>query len=405
MNIDINDPDDSLNEEGETAVSRTDEFQTGQVATIAGGHFVHDTYSAFLAPLLPLIQERLGASYTLTGSLVIFVQLPSLLNPFIGYMADKISLRYFIILAPAITATLFSSLGLASDYVTLAFLLLAAGVSISLFHAPAPAMIGRLSGNRIGKGMSIFMATGELGRTLGPIIVVAGVTWFGLDGIWRLMFGGWMVSIILYFRLRHISARPQTAQGVEFSKMWPKARRFFPLLSLITIARVLMIVSLTTFLPIYITDVRGLSLWLSAGSLTILEAAGVVGALFAGSLSDRVGRMRMLFILLTLSPLIYFAFLFGPGWTAVPLLILLGLTVISPQPVMLALVQDSFRDQRAFANGIYLGINFLSRALGVWLVGSMADQIGLQTAYVWSGLLAFLTLPALFLLNRSMNRG
>ncbi|MCP5097469.1 MAG: MFS transporter, partial [Chloroflexi bacterium] len=53
----------------ETAVTNPDEFQTGQVLTIVGGHFTHDTYSAFLAPLLPLIQERLSTSYALTGSL------------------------------------------------------------------------------------------------------------------------------------------------------------------------------------------------------------------------------------------------------------------------------------------------------------------------------------------------
>jgi hypothetical protein len=29
------------------------EFNTGQIFTIAGGHFIHDTYSAFVALLLP----------------------------------------------------------------------------------------------------------------------------------------------------------------------------------------------------------------------------------------------------------------------------------------------------------------------------------------------------------------
>jgi FSR family fosmidomycin resistance protein-like MFS transporter len=142
------------------------EFNIGQIFTIAGGHFTHDTYSAFVAPLLPLLQERLATNYTLTGSLAIFTQLPSLLNPLIGYLADRVSLRYFVILAPAITATLLSSLGIVNNYFVVALLMLAGGVSIAAFHAPAPAMIGRLAGKRVGTGMSIFMASGELGRTL-----------------------------------------------------------------------------------------------------------------------------------------------------------------------------------------------------------------------------------------------
>ena len=387
---------------GETAVSDPHEFQSAQVFTIAGGHFVHDTYSAFLAPLLPLIQERLGTGYALTGSLAIFAQLPSLLNPFIGYLADKVSLRYFIILAPGVTATLFSGLGLAPNYMILAMLLLAAGISIAAFHSPAPAMIARISGSRTGKGMSIFMAAGELGRTLGPVVAVAGVSWFGLEGIWRLMFVGWVVSAILYYRLRDISARPQAAVNANLAALWPQLRRVFGVIIWLVGARVFLHVALTTYLPIFVKDALGLSLWLSAASLTILEAAGVVGALFAGTLSDRLGRNRMLLILMTVSPIFYLLFLFGPTWTAVPLLIALGLTAISPQPVILALVQDSFPEHRALANGSYLAVSFLVRALGIWVVGALADRIGLQNAFFWSGLLAFLSIPAVFFLPKKV---
>lgn len=398
MKTNVVPPDGTLNEE--TAVSDPDEFQTSQVFTVAGGHFVHDTYSAFLAPLLPLIQERLATGYALTGSLAIFAQLPSLLNPFLGYLADKVSLRYFIILAPGITATLFSSLGLVPNYLTLALLLVAAGVSIAAFHAPAPAMVARVSGNRVGKGMSIFMAAGELGRTLGPVVAVAGVSWFGLEGIWRLAFVGWGVSVILYFRLRTISARPKTAVSGNLAALWPQMRRLFSVIIWLVGARVFLQASITTYLPIFVKDALGLSLWLSAASLTILEAAGVVGALFTGTFSDKLGRNRMLLILLSISPILHLLFVFGPTWMAVPLLIGLGLTAISPQPVMLALVQDSFPDHRALANGVYLAVSFLVRALGIWVVGMLADRLGLQNAFLWSGLLAFLSIPAIFFLPK-----
>lgn len=373
-----------------------DTFHTDQVLTVAGGHFTHDTYSAFIAPLLPLIQERLATNYTLTGSLAIFAQVPSLLNPFIGYMADKISLRYFIILAPAVTATLMSAMGLAPDYLSLAFILLAAGVSIAAFHAPAPAMIARVSGQRTGRGMSIFMASGELGRTLGPILVVAGVDQFGLEGIWRLMFVGWAVSGILYLRLRHISARPQSAEGVPLAQVLPKIKRIFPWLTGLMFARAFLIIALTTFLPLYMDDVKATSFEFAGNSLAILEGAGVVGALATGTMSDRFGRFRILSILLFLAPLFMLAFLYGPDWSTLPLLIILGLTAISPTPVLLAIVQDNFADNRALANGIFLAANFLIRAFGIWAIGFMADRVGLDTAFLWSAYIALLTLPAVW---------
>ena len=378
----------------ETAV---DEFNTGQIFTIAGGHFVHDTYSAFIAPLLPLLQERLATNYALTGSLAIFTQLPSLLNPLIGYLADRVSLRYFIILAPGITATLMSSLGIVNSYFMVALLLFAGGISIAAFHAPAPAMIGRMAGKRVGTGMSIFMASGELGRTFGPIVAIAGVGWFGLEGMWRLMFVGWAVTAVLYYRLHDVSAQTNT-KPAGLAEAWPEIRRVFPVLTWIMLARMGLVVPLTTYLPLYMSDEVQASLWLAAAALSILEGAGVAGALLTGTASDRFGRRRVLAGLFLVAPLLALAFIYGPGWLAVPLLIGLGLTAISPTPVIMAIVQDSFPEHRALANGIYIGLNFLVRGLGIWLIGFMADRVGLTTAFVWGAVVALLTLPGVWFL-------
>lgn len=380
-----------------TAPSTGEEkFQTGQVATIAGAHFVHDTYTAFLAPLLPLLQDKLGIGYTLAGSLAIFLQLPSLLNPFIGYLADKANLRWFIILAPAVTGTLMSFIGLAPSYLVLVFLLLAAGISIACFHAPAPAMIAKVSGPRVGKGMSVFMASGELGRTLGPVMAVAGVGWFALEGIWRLAFVGWAVSIILYLRLHNIQdTRKNESVQATMAEFRAAGQKVFPPLVLIMVGRVLLQVSLTIYLPLFVSDELGLSLWLAAISLTILEAAGVVGALTSGTISDKYGRSRILTIVLIVAPLLMLAFIYGPTWLAVPLLIALGVTALSPQPVFLALVQDKFPDNRALGNGTFLALNFLIRAGGIWVVGLLADQFGLTMAFTISAIMAFVSVPAL----------
>ena len=378
------------------AATQTERFQTGQVATIAGGHFMHDTFGAFLAPLLPLIQDNLGTNYMLTGGLTIFTQLPSLLNPFLGYAADRMSVRYFVILAPGFTATLMTLIGFAPNYLALAMLLLAVGVSIAAFHAPAPAMTARVSGNRVGTGMSIFMATGELGRTVGPIVAVAAVSWWGLDGIWRLAALGWLTSAVLYWRLHTVPARPRAPGQDSLSAMWPQVKRVFPVITWVIFPKVFLAVTITTYLAIFMRDQLQTSLWLAAASLTILEGAGVVGALLTGTLSDRYGRRQVLFVLLAAAPLILALFLFGPSWIIVPALIGLGLTAISTTPVVLAIVQDQFPDNRATANGIFMFLNFLARTIGVVVVGLLADRFGLTVAFTISGLLALFSVPAIF---------
>jgi len=376
------------------------DFQSEQVATITAGHFVHDAFSAFIAPLLPILQERLSTNYALTGSLAVFTQLPSLLNPFIGYLADRVSVRYFVIFAPALTATLICVLGLSSDYTTLSIILLLVGVSIGAFHAPAPAMIGRLAGSQVGKGMSWYMAGGELGRTVGPLLVLAGISWFSLEGLWRLAIIGWLTSIFLFFRLKDVSAQPQI-KGAKLLP-WKQARHVFPALALMMFSRGLMLVAVSIYLPLFMTDVKLSNLALAAASLAILELAGVFGALFAGTISDRLGRTSVLYSFFLSAPIFYLCFLFAPSWALIPLLLVIGFTTLAPAPVLLAIVQDNFVDNRALANGSFVALNFLIRALAIFLVGVLADRVGLQQTFLISGVLAFIALLAVPMLPKTV---
>ena len=53
-------------------------FQRGRVASISIAHFVHDCYTAFLAPALPLIIDKLGISYGMTGLLAVIQRIRAL---------------------------------------------------------------------------------------------------------------------------------------------------------------------------------------------------------------------------------------------------------------------------------------------------------------------------------------
>ena len=89
------------------------EFKTGRIIVLSVSHFIHDVYSSFLAPLLPLLIEKLSMSLTQAGLLSTIMQLPHLANPYIGVLADRVSVRYFVILAPALTAIPMSLIGVA----------------------------------------------------------------------------------------------------------------------------------------------------------------------------------------------------------------------------------------------------------------------------------------------------
>ena len=112
-------------------MNATKSFKPDKVITISIAHFIHDIYSSFLAPLLPLLIEKFSISHTLVGALSTFQQLPALLNPLVGIIADKICIRIFIAITPAVTCTTMSLLGVAPHYTMLAILLFVTGISAS----------------------------------------------------------------------------------------------------------------------------------------------------------------------------------------------------------------------------------------------------------------------------------
>jgi FSR family fosmidomycin resistance protein-like MFS transporter len=372
-----------------------DEFQTEQVLTISSGHFVHDVYSAFLAPLLPLLIEKMSLTLTQAGSLNAFMQFPAILTPLIGHLADKNNLRYLVIIAPGLTATAMSAMGIAPGFGSLALILILAGISSAFFHAPAPAMVGQISGRRVGKGMSWFMTGGELARTVGPLVAVWAASIWALEGMFRVVIIGWGTSALLFWRLRDIPISPRRQGSLQ--SILPKLRTLFLPLFFIIFFRMFMLVCMTTYLPTYLS-LRGSTLLMAGASLSVLELAGAAGALSGGTLSDRLGRKPLLMGITILAPLLMVAFLNVKGWLLVPVLLSYGFVSISAGPVFLALIQDNFPENRAVSNGLYISMNFLLRSLVMILVGIAGDAFGLQTAFWGSAGLALLGLVGIFML-------
>ena len=158
-----------------------------------------------------------------------------------------------------------------------------------------------------------------------------------------------------------------------------------------------MVVCMTTYLPTFI-KLSGSTLFLAGASLSILEFAGVMGALSGGTISDKLGRKPVLMVITILAPLLMVTFLNVSGWLVVPVLLLYGFVSLAPNPVFLALIQDNFPENRAVSNGLYISMNFLLRSLVLLLVGMAGDAFGLHATFIWSALLSLLGLVGIFML-------
>ncbi len=384
-------------------MNKANKFQNANVFAISTAHFFHDVYTAFLAPLLPLLIEKLGINLFQAGILSVFQRIPTLFNPLIGIFAERVQARYFIILTPATTAISMSLIGISPNFVVLAVVMLVSGFSSALFHVPSPVMIRKVSGDRIGKGMSYYMVGGELARTAGPVVVLAAVSLWGLEETWKLMPVGILASIFLFYRLKDIEIRKDFNQRqvkTNYFKVFKSLGPMFISLSGFTFMFGAIKSSLTLYLPTYLSG-EGYSIWAAGASLSILQAAGVAGTLISGQLADRIGNRKVLRIVAVTTPVLMTLFTLLDPIYGIPVLLILGLFLFAPNPILLAVVNNTDGPNKTFVNGIYFTVNFLLNAVMIMIMGFIADRIGLPLTYKISVLGGVVAIPFIW----SMKKG
>ncbi len=375
-------------------------FQTSKVLLVSFSHFIHDVYTSFLSPLLPLIIEKLSLTLSQAGLLSTVMQIPALANPFIGLFADNRGLaRWLVILAPTLTAVPMCLMGNAGAYWQLLVLAFTAGISVALYHVPSPVLIAGYAGPHKGRGMSFFMTGGEAARSLGPIFAVGAVQLLGLDNLFWVVGFAVLTSILLWFTLEKQAEPSRIQKRNSLKTAYREVAHVLKPLSGILMTRGFMHATMGTFLTVYVEQKTG-NLWLSGAALALYEAVGVFGVLFSGTLSDWMGRRRVLFWATMAAPLCILGFVFFTGTLQILCLCAAGFTVLSTTPVMLALIQETARENPAAGNGLFMMASFAIRSVAVVIAGGVGDAAGLNQMFIFSALAGFLGLPFLLKLEK-----
>jgi MFS family permease len=164
--------------------------------------------------------------------------------------------------------------------------------------------------------------------------------------------------------------------------------------------------NVTTYVPLYLQNIRHLDTGTISILFTILLIGSVLGPLLGGRLSDRLGRRLMLYVFYGASAAttILFVFLAGPGmslWLIPISLILMGFAVYAESPLLQAYLADSATPaMRDNAFGLYFALAFGVGSAWSGILGWMIDRFGFDAAfwtmaatYVVAGLLLTLLPP------------
>jgi FSR family fosmidomycin resistance protein-like MFS transporter len=396
-------PDTAADRSAPEPEEEVDDYDARGTYTVAGAHLSHDLYSSFRDPLIPYVQENLGISLFAASLMVPAQSLPSLLQPFIGVLADRTSKRWFVVLAPAVAGISTSAIGLAPNVFVILILLFTAGLASAAFHTPAVALTGEYGGQRIGWAMAIFQAGGSAARGLGPLSVT-GVIWLvGFHNLWIAMFLGIAASVALYFVIDTSAsdAAEKLRDTMPFKPLLKARLRYVGGLLSFGLLRSIGRGPFTIFLVAYLIDI-GRGDWYASISLATISFAGIFGGFAGGMMADRLGgRAVMAFSTAALVPVLYlYLFLENGSVWVVGLLVIAGIISMMSGPVELSLAQEIMPEARGTMAGIILAFRFTTMSIVALGFGALADSIGIDDAFWYIPILSLLALFAVPFLPR-----
>jgi MFS family permease len=194
----------------------------------------------------------------------------------------------------------------------------------------------------------------------------------------------------LYFLLGGVESRKQqkqkTAKSPGEKKTSPLPRS--SLVSFIILSAFIpaIIQAIIAFIPLFMIDDFGVSKKTAAAFLAIIYSAGLWAAPLGGSLSDRIGRVRMMLAMsFLLGPVIYMLnhVPFGIGFGA--LFLVMGIILTIRMPVAEAfIVSYSPLHLRSTILGIYFFSAIEGGGVLTPVIGYLIDQFGFYTSFTVS---------------------
>jgi FSR family fosmidomycin resistance protein-like MFS transporter len=359
---------------------------------LALGHMIVDVNQGSLSALLPFLKAGLVLSYTATGVIVLMANITSsLIQPLFGYFADKTARRWLLPASVLLSSLGLALTGLAGTYEVVLLLVIVAGLGVAAYHPEGYRTATAVAGDRKVTGVSIFSTGGNIGIALGPPLMTALVTGFGLPGTVGMLIPGLLVAALLMTILPTLSV-PAPAKTPSASARAPQRTmvKAMALLIAVIAVRSWTQTGFTTYVPFYYLEVLHGDPRMVGTLLAIFLGAGAVGTLIAGPIADRVGVRRYVLSVFLLTAPIAVSFLFVRGALAFVVLGALGFVLVSTFTASVVLGQAYMPRNPGMASGLIVGFATGAGGVGVTALGWIADRWGLVASLWISALMPLL---------------
>jgi FSR family fosmidomycin resistance protein-like MFS transporter len=358
----------------------------GALLLLSLGHLVTDINQGGLPVLMPFVKDAFHLSYTAVGVVIMVANLTSsVIQPLFGYFSDRWGAIWLLPVGVLVACLGFSAVGIMPGYPWILLCVMVSGFGVASYHPEGFKAAKFFTGARRATGMALFAVGGNLGFSLGPLLVIWAYTWLGLPGTLLFAVPGLALGAILLGAMGWLSA-PQT---VKFADAGWQGRapagdgrgrwRGLTFLILTVTVRSWVQMGIVAFLPFYVLNVLGGEPALVGKVLTVFLIGGVAGTLLGAPVADRTGYKGFLVTTMGVMVPLLWIFLKLDGLAAIAVLGLVGAVLVSTFSVTIVMAQQMLPHRLGMASGLMVGFAIGTGGIAATVMGGVADRWGVVT--------------------------
>jgi FSR family fosmidomycin resistance protein-like MFS transporter len=386
-------------------------------------HFSHHVSTGVLIPLLPLIRESFNLNYFQSGVVISSFSISyGLAQVPVAVYADRLGRLPVIILGLLGVCFTSMAVSLTQDFWQMIPWFIAMGVFGATYHAPASSFISQvLSVEKRGKGLGFHLVGGNASFFLTPAMAVGVATLFQS---WRAAFvvlglPSLLASLLLWFNLRRSAdeiekkSSPSSAAVKESGEKelpsesrisWLEMIRSVGFLVILSVSMFVVAAGVNSYLPLYMVDQHHLSPKLAGILPGIVYAGGMVGGPLGGTLSDALGRRKVILVSIALSGPLFLVVTLTPfGIVLLLFLALYGMAMSMRMPVVESHIADVIPvGRRTTVLGIYFLFSQETQTVTTPFIGYLIDLYGTNPVFISLGLWLCLAAAVGWLFRRAL---
>jgi len=366
-------------------------------------HLLNDMIQSLFLAAYPIFKGGFDLTFAQIGLLTLIYQLTaSVLQPLIGIYTDRRPQPYSLPFGMGVTMVALIVLAFASNYPMLLVSSALLGIGSSIFHPESSRLARLASGGAHGLAQSIFQVGGNLGASLGPLLVAffvlphgqESLAWFALAAL-----GGMVILTALgrwYKRAGHAHPTARGGPVIHADLNTRQVGGALGILFCLMVSKWFYLAAFSSYYIFFLMARFGLNEEHAQIYLFVFLAAVAAGTLIGGPVGDRIGRKAVIWWsilgVLPFSLLLPYVDLYA----TVGLSVIIGVMIASAFPAIVVYAQELMPGRVGMVSGLFFGVAFGMGGIGAAVLGVLADWTSIDFVYrVCAFLPAFGILAAL----------